>query len=276
MFLADYHMHTDFSPDAHFPMLEMAEAAAEKGMTQICFTDHIDIERCTRDGVYYDPDAFFPKLLPMRKAFEQLADRSSLPDLRFGIELSAVNHRPEDAKRIAACPELDFIIGSVHNLRDTNDFYFLDYSDIALCRALFRRYITECLETVDSGSCDVLGHFGYANRYMIRQGQYVDPLEFTDEIRELFRAAVRKGIGIEVNTSGLRDALGSTIPSLPVLKLYRECGGEIVTAGSDAHTPEAAGAGIREAYDLLAQAGFRYVSVFKTRRYNMIRLDKAV
>ena len=41
MYLADYHTHTQFSPDAHDLMTVMAQAALDAGMDEICFTDHM-------------------------------------------------------------------------------------------------------------------------------------------------------------------------------------------------------------------------------------------
>lgn len=34
MYLADYHTHTQFSPDAHDPMTVMAQAALDAGMVR--------------------------------------------------------------------------------------------------------------------------------------------------------------------------------------------------------------------------------------------------
>ena len=42
MYLADYHTHTKFSPDAHDPMTDMARAAIRAGLDEICFTDHVE------------------------------------------------------------------------------------------------------------------------------------------------------------------------------------------------------------------------------------------
>ena len=41
-YLADYHTHSRISPDARHPMTEMARAAAEAGLDEICFTDHVE------------------------------------------------------------------------------------------------------------------------------------------------------------------------------------------------------------------------------------------
>ena len=40
--LYDYHMHSEISPDAHFPMEEMCDSAVKKGLKEIAFTDHYE------------------------------------------------------------------------------------------------------------------------------------------------------------------------------------------------------------------------------------------
>ena len=42
MYLADYHTHTQFSPDAQDSMTAMAQAAIRAGLDEICFTDHVE------------------------------------------------------------------------------------------------------------------------------------------------------------------------------------------------------------------------------------------
>ena len=59
---------------------------------------------------------------------------------------------------------------------------------------------------------------------------------------------------------------------IPLLQDYKELGGEILTVGSDAHAPGPLGKGIREAYTMMADCGFRYVAVYHERKPEMIRL----
>ena len=81
---------------------------------------------------------------------------------------------------------------------------------------------------------------------------------YYDRIRAILRTAVENGRGMEVNTYR-----GRTIAEWePILALYRECGGEILTVGSDAHVPSGVGKGIREALELMAHCGFRYVCTY--------------
>ena len=42
MYLADYHTHSDCSPDGDETIARMAEAALAHGLDEICITDHMD------------------------------------------------------------------------------------------------------------------------------------------------------------------------------------------------------------------------------------------
>ncbi len=40
--LADYHVHSEFSDDSVFPVNDVCALAIERGIDEICFTDHVD------------------------------------------------------------------------------------------------------------------------------------------------------------------------------------------------------------------------------------------
>ena len=40
----DYHVHSSFSADCSISMEEMIEGAIQKGLAEICFTEHIDYD----------------------------------------------------------------------------------------------------------------------------------------------------------------------------------------------------------------------------------------
>ena len=73
-------------------------------------------------------------------------------------------------------------------------------------------------------------------------------------------------MGLEVNTSGMRQRPGEPYPCLEILRWYREMGGDVLTAGSDAHHVDDLGAGVGEALDLARAAGFRAVTTFEARK----------
>ncbi|MBQ3404427.1 MAG: histidinol-phosphatase HisJ family protein [Oscillospiraceae bacterium] len=249
----------------------MALSAAKRGIKQLCFTDHVE-DCCRDDPLSYEPGSF-EKLSSGIPAFFETADRlSGTIELCRGVELGSPNHNPERASEIVSDPGLDFVIASVHNLRGQDDFYFLDYPDMDTCRELTSRYLEEYAAIADLGHFDVLGHIGYTNRYMYDKGFYVDLTDYRDRLTYIFKALISKGKGMEVNTSSLRGSLGEPNPPIPLLKLYRELGGEIVTTGSDAHRVSDAGAGIAQVSELLAELGYKYICVYKERKPEFIKL----
>ena len=272
MFLADYHTHSHFSPDGRASMEDMAAAAAARGIKQLCFTDHVD--NCCMGDPVSPPELGDAKKLPAMRQ-ELAAAKAALGDkieLRLGMELASPNHDPAAAAEIAELEGLDFIIGSIHNLRGMDDFYFMKYESEAQCRELVEKYCLEYIEIANLGLCSVLGHLGYTQRYMSRSGFRIDLMDYADLLESIFRIIIPKGIGIEINTSGLRDNTGHTFPPASILELYRQCGGEIITVGSDAHTPRDAGAGIQDAYLLMQSLGFRYVCAFSHKEPEFIQL----
>ena len=82
-------------------------------------------------------------------------------------------------------------------------------------------------------------------------------------IAEILKAAINDGKGIELNTSSWRYGLKDTQPSREILRLYHDLGGEILTLGSDAHSPEFIGANMDEAREILRSIGFRVFCTFE-------------
>ena len=113
MYLADYHTHTQFSPDAHDPMTVMAQAALDAGMDEICFTDHVEPLTWGSNELRppYDWSALTADFANVQAA---LGDRIHL---RLGMEMGDAQKAPAHMKKLLEdAPQFDFIIGSVHLL----------------------------------------------------------------------------------------------------------------------------------------------------------------
>lgn len=266
MFLADYHTHSVCSMDGEFPLSAIAESAAAAGLSELCVTDHCDL--LSPEGTLMPDYDWTPALTQ----FEKTAPCAPL-SLRLGLELGNANACPERARAIVNRAELDFIIGSLHNhtvAAGGTDLYYEDYRSADFCYAVLDDYFTAMEELVPLSDCyDVLGHIIYPLRYMcLRDGQVVTLDRYADRLSAILRTAISLGRGIEVNTW-----CGRTVENWrELLTTYRTLGGEIVTAGSDAHAPKNVGKGIANAYELLRSVGFRYVCVYRHRKPEFVAL----
>lgn len=268
MFLGDVHTHSLCSPDGAFSMLEMARAAAHAGLTHLCLTDHCDL--LDLNGTF-TPHQDWGRV---RAAFDEA--KAAAPQgltLRLGVELGEAYEDPAVARGIlAAGPELDFVIGSVHNfhaLMGKQDFYNADYSDLETCHAALADYLGSLDALADLTDCyDTMAHILYPLRYMQgRAGQDISlaQRDYPERLEVILRKVAQAGKALEVNTWR-----GRTVAEWePLLRQFKALGGECVTVGSDAHHTRDLGKGVAEAYELIKTCGYRYTAVYHQRKPHM-------
>lgn len=168
MFLADYHVHSSCSFDAKDRMVDMAKSELSKGITEICFTDHVDFG--DQQTMQIGPDRFQLPKSQVKQFIEAMEKAPEGIDIKIGLELGEGNHDPARAKRIYAMPEYDFILGSLHNLKGEKDFYYIKYESYEQCYELYDRYMDELIDLAGIGCFDCMAHIGYCLRYMHKQG----------------------------------------------------------------------------------------------------------
>ena len=259
MYLADYHVHSLCSEDGTASMARMAAAAADAGLSEVCFTDHLDILPW---GPYVPPEDFPAGKLAAAydRAVEEAGGRLRV---RLGLELGEMAADFALADRyMDQAPPLDFVIGSLHVMSER--FGRLGFTQAARAAehwdAVIGDYLAEELAQVAWGRFSVIGHLTLPLRYAAEGlGLDVSFAGHMDAVAQVLRLAVEKGVGIELNT----NRGGMPLPGPDVLKLYRELGGEIVTLGSDAHRPEHIGLGLREGRALLCACGFSYFCTYE-------------
>ncbi|MEG2039367.1 MAG: hypothetical protein RRZ73_06540 [Oscillospiraceae bacterium] len=77
---------------------------------------------------------------------------------------------------------------------------------------------------------------------------------------------IQKGIALEINTSGYRQAYGKPMPAMEHLTLYKDLGGELITIGADSHRIQDIAEGVTNGLELAQQAGFNYITYYKNRK----------
>lgn len=263
MNISDTHVHSNFSFDGDNSPRELIERALELGLCALTFTDHIDVGNYY--GSYYKQSELMPEgAAEIPPVIEEYRGRIAVG---FGAELGQFMHAPELSRELIDKFGFDYIIGSVHEVRGYEDFYYLDYNKLNVPE-LMDLYFAEMLETAQYADIDALGHFTYPLRYIT--GNYkiqVDLKKYTEIIHEIFKTAVSRNIGLEINTSGLRKPGNmGTFPGIEYVKLFRELGGEILTIGSDAHRVSDLAGGFETAAEIAKAAGFKQTAYFIKRK----------
>lgn len=252
----DCHIHSRVSFDAHDTALDMARAARDAGLKEICFTDHLD----------YDPRHTMGDLCFATEDYIREYGQLSLPGLtiRRGVEFGMTPDNQaqfrEDLKRYP----FDFVIGSVHFV-DGWDVYYGGFWEGKTVHQAERQYLETVLSCVQAqDDFDVLGHLTFLSKAPAHPAPRCVPLEEHREVVDaILKTLADKGKGMELNTSGV-DRCGGYLPTLDYFRRFRELGGTIVTVGSDAHQCRRVGQYTREACQALMDI-FGHVCTYAER-----------
>jgi histidinol-phosphatase (PHP family) len=270
--LVDLHVHSVCSADGLSSIADYARQAAALGLGEVGFCEHVDFDPRDQDYGYLDILSYEQQITRARRQSPQVT-------LQQGVEVSYQSRREDEIRTWLSTCAWDCVVTSVHLVDyddgwaivsepDTAGTYFAAHGQ----RQAYAPYLEELCRAACSGLGDVLGHLDLIKRFGVAHYGPFEPVAFEEEIRAVLQAAIDGGLGLEVNTSGLRQSPGEAYPTLAVLRWYRELGGEIVTVGSDAHHAGDLGAGIPEALAMAQEAGFRAIATFKERQVRWIDL----
>ncbi len=229
--------------------------ALELGLDELCFTDHVDYFSYSSESLG-DRTKYFREIEEMRKKFSGIRIRAGL---EFGIQRHTVKKYETLFERYR--DKLDFVLLSVHEI-DDKDLWSAEYQIGKTQDEYNIGYYEELLNIMKNfHDYSVLAHLDLMVRYD-KKGVYPF-VKVRDIVTEILRRAIDEHKGIEMNASSWRYGLKDTQPSREILRLYRDMGGEILTLGSDAHTPDYLYAHMNEARDILKnEIGFRYFCTF--------------
>ena len=253
----DFHMHSRVSFAGHDTGEALAQAALERGLKEICFTDHLD----------YDPLGKMGVLAFDTEAYNAEYDHLDIPGLKirrgmeFGMDRKNVQQFQEDLKR----RPFDFVLGSIHFVDDL-DVYFDEFWSGKPVWQAERRCLEETLACIQlHEDFDVLAHLTNIGKTHAHPAPRTLPYaEHREIIDEILRQLALRGKGLEMTTSGV-DRCGGYLPTADNFRRFKELGGEIVTVGSDAHRCDRVGQYVFDACDILKEI-FGYVCTFEGRK----------
>ena len=268
--LWDCHMHSSFSADSPTPMEDMIKQAIQTRLTGICFTEHLDPDYPkTPDNLEFSLDipSYHSQLMKLKDAYKEQIE------IHFGIELGLQLHLGEYFHDLLEKYPFDFVIGSSHLVHGADPYYPEFFQGRSEQRA-YMEYFESILENLSAfDEMDTYGHLDYIVRYGPNQNKFYSYGRYQDILDEILRKLIKKNVGLEVNTGGYHYRLGEPNPCTAIIRRYKALGGEIITIGADAHTPDKVGYAFDRAAQVLKECGFRYYTVFKERKPEFLPLD---
>lgn len=274
--LADYHIHCKYSNDSEEDLEKIIETAINKGIGEICFTDHVDygikldkdvfekidenakkdwIKKIGRIDLNVDYPNYFKEIEELREKYK---DKITI---RQGLEFGMQVHTIKDFQKLfdKYKEKFDFVILSCHQVND-KEFWTNEFQKGKSIDEYNAEYYEEIYRVMSRYSdYSILGHLDHIQRY----NETIYPFEKSREIIvKILKKVIEDNKGIEVNTSSFRYGLKELTPERNILKLYHELGGKIITIGSDAHKAENVGEHIPYIQEELKKIGFTDICTF--------------
>ena len=266
--LTDYHLHLrpddpDTPAERYFTAANAEryrEAADERGIAELGVSEHVHRFRQALD-VWRHP--FW-----VENAVDDLDGYVAFvreeTDLRLGIEADWVAGREDRMASLLDGYEWDYVVGSVHFLRDEA----VDHRGYDVWRgardadAVWRRYFETLGHAAASGMFDVLAH---PDLVKVWGPESPRPEGDLRRFYELAMEGIQETrIAIEVSTAGLRKPAGEIYPDPAFLSWCLECGCPVALS-SDAHVPGDIGHEYDRALAMLEDLGVTELTVFERR-----------
>jgi histidinol-phosphatase (PHP family) len=254
----DYHIHTNFSYDCDASLVSMCRAAINASIPEIGISEHFDLHPKDPSTGFFRIDEWWEELLRCRD------ELNGVLTIRAGIELSEPHLYPKAVSALLQNYPWDYALGALHWIGDELIFeeeYFNRTKEVA-----YTDYLNELQRMVQSGMFDILAHMDIVKRYGVEVYGDFDPKNYEGQIRSILQTMVFRNLGLELNTVTLRRSIQETSPSKLILRWYHEEGGQWITLGSDAHTPDTVGVGIEKAISIIQSLGFKNLASFKRRK----------
>lgn len=271
--LMDYHLHTAVTVDGRMGENDACSRCTALGIREIAFTNHIML---TQPDYTISPRSFVDHWM----AIQDCRERYPQLNIRLGIEMDYyLECEDEIAGQLKYYENLigrpfDLVLGSVH---EVNGSFFSNkhlapsfFKDRDLV-TLYREYFHVATRAAQCGIFDVMAHPDLIKKYTHDLTPPVAFESYRESIDPFIDALVSSGVGIEVNTKGLKLSVNEIYPSDDFLRLYLDHArirgvAPVITLGSDAHKVEDVGLYITETISSLRQLGIDHLTCFDQRQ----------
>ncbi|MEM2428156.1 MAG: histidinol-phosphatase [Candidatus Bathyarchaeia archaeon] len=247
-FRANYHVHTRMSDGSSEP-LDYFEKAAEAGLVEIGFTDHLVILDNASIGL---GSLNVDELDSYIEAIDALKESSKKVAVKCGLE---VDYTPGGIKCVEEILEsygsrLDYTLMGVHII---DGFHFDTPESITTWMnlsqekidKLYERYYELVREGVETGIFTVVAHLDIVKKFGFKSSK-----EYLKQVESILESVKTLDMAVEVSSAGLRHPVRELYPSsriVDILAFFQVP----VTMATDAHKPEDVSAGLEFVAELI-------------------------
>lgn len=262
--LYESHMHTELCKHSKGTPDEYAAVAVARGLKGMTVTCHCPLPDGINAVARMAPEEMATYVELVAATTARWRERL---DVRLGLESDYAPQFTGWLERLHASENFSYILGSVH---PHAGYYRKRYETGDLLE--FRRtYFTHLADAAETGLFDCLSHPDLVKNIQAKKWNFeaVRP-----HVARCLDRIAHAGTAMELNTSGLYKTVREYNPGRSQLEMMYERGIPVVL-GADAHQAHRVGDQFPEALDLLADIGYRTVSIFRDRRREEIAIDRA-
>lgn len=248
--LKDLHIHIERGPYTADWIEKFADQAVKMGLSEINLLEHsIRIKefhktfKDAREYNTYQQNWFYGKekdahsLADYKKLVTEIRNREYPIKIKFGLEICWFEQYENEIKDIVSDGFFDYLIGSVHwvdNWTFNQRKYQWKNKDY---NCIYKRYFEMEHSLAESGIFDIIAH----PDLIMCHSLYPD-YDLGDTYTSLCRILKKNGVALEMNTTRGKK-LGVNRKFFEIAQKE----GVSFSVGSDAHSPEDVGRGIKEA-----------------------------
>ncbi len=264
--LPDYHIHTDLCNHAKGDVSDYRAEAHKNGITEICFTDHVP----SPDGYDALHRMDISQIHKYRAMISSLQD-GTVPSVLFGIEADFYEGCEKFLQKWLPEQKFDYVLGSVHFIKgwgfdNPAERHLWASIDVT---STWRKYFKLIERLADSGLFDAASHLDLPKKF----GHRPSDKDLKEMVQPALDRIAKVGMGIELNTSGLKKSVAEIYPSPLILSLAFERDIPICF-GSDAHSPEEVGNDFSLALKLAREAGYAHYFKINQRKKKLTPLPQ--
>ena len=272
---SDYHIHTPYCGHAHGKIIEYVTEALKKGMTEICFTDHLGryyLSEYQRKR-YWDwgmsnknLDRYYHEIEDVQNMYQNTLH------IRIGLEIDFIAGAEDLIPPIINRYSLDFLLGSIHCLPLFGWKHIANYSTDDVW-SIYQSYFEAAKAAITSHLFNSLAHLDFIWRFSQWPDSKTD--EICSSIDEIVKLAVKHDVAIEINSNGFiwsqNYQLSESDPFLFLLDAIKRHKAHI-TIGSDAHKPDCVGNMFNDITRVLKSKGIVQYCTYLKRKKNIVKI----